>query len=156
MNVEILVVGELTEDLNWVRKMFRDYAEELQVDLGVQGFDEELAALPGKYAQPSGCLVLVFQGSKPVGCAGLRPLGEGDVELKRYYISPEARGLGAGSLLLADLIRIAREKGYARMVLDTIPKLKPALALYEKFGFKECEPYWDNPEAGVIYMELKL
>jgi GNAT superfamily N-acetyltransferase len=156
VDFEIRVVGELPEELDQVRKLFAEYADELQVDLCVQGFDDELASLPGKYSEPSGCLVLVFDGEESVGCAGLRSLGGGDVELKRYYVSPKVRGRGAGSLLLKELIRLAREKGYERMVLDTVPKLKPALALYEKFGFKECEPYWNNPECGVIYMELNL
>lgn len=143
-------------ELNVVRDMFIEYAESLGFSLCFQSFDKELAELPGEYAPPSGCLILALNETVPCGCAALRKLEAGICEMKRLYTKPEFRGKGIGKMLVNTLIDEARKIGYVKMRLDTIPKMKEAIDLYRKIGFKEIKPYRENPIEGALYMELDL
>src|SRR5262245_58823217 len=108
-------------DLAAVVRLFEAYAAGIGVDLGYQGFAEELATLPGKYAPPDGELLLALDPhGGPLGCVGLRPIEpNGCCEMKRLYVSPEARGLGLGSALVDAILLAAVRTGYAEMRLDT-------------------------------------
>ena len=90
-----------------------------------------------------------------LGCVGMRLAGSGvpddAAEVKRMWTAPEARGLGVGKSLLAEVLRRAREAGRTRLVLDTRADLVEARTLYERAGFVEVEPYNDNPYAQVWY-----
>lgn len=143
-------------DLPTVRELFREYAGTLGFELDFQDFDDELATLPGAYAPPGGALLLAERDGATVGCIGLRPLGEGCCELKRMYVRPGHRGLGIGRALALAIIREARERGYARMRLDTIDTMTPAIALYLSLGFAEIQPYRPNPISGAAFYELEL
>lgn len=139
------------------RALFVEYAEWLGFDLCFQGFDRELAELPGKYAEPEGRLYLAYLHGEPVGCVGLRPLEDNICEMKRLYLRSEARGSGLGRMLIERLISDAREIGYMAMRLDTYPpKMAAAVKLYYEYGFTEIKPYYENPHSGVLYMELSL
>jgi putative acetyltransferase len=146
--------------LDHARRLFRayadEYAESIAETLCFQGFDAELAGLPGRYAPPSGCLLLAMEGDSPAGCVGLRDLGGGTCEMKRLYVVPGFRGRGVGRLLANELIRRATEAGRRRMVLDTLPEMAEALALYRSLGFVETSPYWDSPVERTTYLEKPL
>jgi ribosomal protein S18 acetylase RimI-like enzyme len=139
-----LVDAEGEEGLGHARHLFRSYADEfadsIAESLCFQGFEAELAGLPGRYAPPSGCLLLAMDGDAPAGCVALRDLGGGTCEMKRLYVAPGFRGRGVGRLLVEELVRRAERSGYRRMLLDTLPEMAGALALYRAFGFVETAP----------------
>ena len=112
--------------------------------------------LPGRYAPPSGCLLLAMYGDIPAGCVALRDLGHGTCEMKRLYVTPEHRGLGLGRLLVEAVLLRAGRMGYRRMVLDSLPEIAGALALYRQHGFVETAPYWGHPTGHAIFMERSL
>lgn len=140
------------EDLEEIRALFAEYAASLPFDLGFQGFEHELAGLPGAYAPPRGALLL----APGAGCAALRPLAADACELKRLYVRPSARGGGLGRALTLAAIDAARGIGYGRIRLDTVPGMERAQALYERLGFVEIAPYRENPIPGARFLELEL
>jgi GNAT superfamily N-acetyltransferase len=109
-------------------------------------FEAELAGLPGRYAAPSGRLLVARRGSEPVGVVALRDLGEGTCEMKRMFVVDSERGTGVGRLLVDRLIEEGRAAGYARMLLDTSHHQRAAQRLYERAGFRPIPPYYDPPE----------
>lgn len=157
----ILAVGAEDEfALARVRHCFRSYADEfaetIAESLRHQGFESELAGLPGEFAPPSGCLLLALVSGQPAGCVALRDLGGGTCEMKRLYVAPTGRGRGLGRLLVSEILRRAADAGYRRMVLDTLPEMAGALALYRSFGFEETAPYGDSPVGRTLYLEKAL
>jgi putative acetyltransferase len=148
------------EDLEQVREIFREYAAGLGVDLCFQGFDEELATLPGEYAAPRGALLLAYADGAIAGCCALRPLDAADypnaAEMKRLYVRPAWRGTGLGRRLALAALDAARQRGYASVLLDTLSDMEAARALYEDLGFQEIPPYYHNPIAGAHYLKVDL
>jgi len=140
-----------------VRVLFREYAQSLGFSLCFQGFDKELADLPGSYAPPSGRLLLATARGQAAGCVALRALDPTSCEMKRLYVHPSFRESGLGRQLTQVIITEARATGYNSIRLDTIVgKMDDAIRLYRKLGFKEIDPYRANPVAGALYMELQL
>ena len=134
-------------DAEVVRELFRDYAAGLDVDLSFQDFEAEVADPLGFYE-----LVLLAEG----GCVALRRIDEQTCEMKRLYVQPEARGGGLGRRLAEAVVAEARAWGYRRMLLDTLPTMTSARALYTSLGFREIEPYRYNPVDGTTFLELVL
>lgn len=143
-------------DVDAVRDLFLEYGESLGFKTCFGGFDQELATLPGDYAQPRGCLLLAKEGQEIAGCVGVRPTDETTCEMKRLYVRPQFRGTGLGRKLAEIAISRARDMGYRRVCLDTLPSMKEARPLYASLGFTPCAPYYDNTCAGSDCFELKL
>jgi putative acetyltransferase len=150
-------LAESAEDITRVRRLFLEYAESLGFSLCFQGFDQELAELPGKYAPPTGRLYLAECDGEIAGCIALKKLGEGECEMKRLYVRPNFRGKRVGKTLVEKLLDEARSMGYRTMYLDTIAtKMAEAVAIYRSIGFVECPPYYHNPQPDALYMVLDL
>jgi GNAT superfamily N-acetyltransferase len=174
-----IFAAESPTHIEQVRELFLEYAKSLGFSLCFQGFDQELAGLPGDYAPPQGRLFLAEYDGKLAGCAALhpvvsdksrvasrepatrsaevRPAEERIGEMKRLYLRPEFRGKGLGRMLAERILQEARHIGYAKLRLDTVePVMKDAVAMYRRMGFREITPYRENPMAGTLYMELDL
>jgi len=147
---------ETTEQLDTVKRLFREYETWLNFDLCFQDFETEMQNLPGDYAPPRGRLLLAYDDSREVGCIALRPIDRTTCEMKRLYVPSEFRGRGYGRMLAVELIKQACQIGYESMRLDTVDWMKEAVSLYRSLGFKEIEAYRYNPIEGAIFMELCL
>ena len=144
------------EDWREARRLIEEYAASLNVDLCFQNFAHELEHLAEEYGPPAGAFLLAVEDGVNVGCVGLRRLPNGVGEMKRLYAVPGTRGRGVGRLLAKGIIAQARKLGYAALVLDTLPFMKEAQALYASLGFKPTSAYRFNPIEGTAYLELKL
>lgn len=151
----VIVAAARPDELDRVRALFRAYQRDLGVDLCFQGFEDELARLPGEYAAPGGALLVARADAEPVGCVALRPLDAGLCEMKRLFVLPDHRASGAGRSLAQAIVLEARRLGYVGMRLDTLSTLTRAMHLYATLGFRRIAPYNDNPLAGAVFYELR-
>ncbi|MBP5996994.1 MAG: carbonate dehydratase [Azonexus sp.] len=147
-----------SEAIEQVRQYFRNYAAWLGVDLSYQNFEQEMALLPGAYSAPQGRLFFAEVDGCPAGCVGVRPLPESDglCEMKRLYVSPEARGQGVGAALAMAAIKAAKDIGYKKLMLDTLPNMRMAVKLYRELGFTEAPAYYQTPIEGTMFLTLDL
>jgi ribosomal protein S18 acetylase RimI-like enzyme len=179
----VLLTPSDAHEIEATRSIFMDYAASLDIDLRFQSFDEELAALPGDYAEPRGALLLALVDAERsgsfaahidapairraqggiayvAGCCALRPLDAADypnaAEMKRLYVRPAFRGLGLGRQMAEAMLDMARGAGYACVLLDTLDDMESARTLYEDLGFVEVPPYYHNPIAGAHYLKVEL
>jgi carbonic anhydrase len=143
-------------DIARARELFVEYAAWLNVDLCFQHFQEELASLPGAYVPPQGCLLLAHADGQAAGCVGLRRFDEDRGEIKRLWVREPFRHARIGRMLINHALDAGRASGYRRLVLDTLPQMGAALALYRSFGFREIPAYYDNPIPGAVYMGMDL
>lgn len=139
-------------DIAAVKQLFIDYSNWLPVDLGFQDFNQELDDFPKGFV----CLILAKQAGRPIGAVALKAHSEATCEMKRLFVMVQAQGKGIGKLLSERVMHEAKELGYSEMILDSLKRLKPAVALYQSLGFTEIEPYNFNPEDDVVYMKRKL
>lgn len=152
-----IIQAERPEQIDIARLLFREYESWLGLDLCFQGFEAELAELPGKYETPDGRLFLAYSDGELAGCIAMRKLDDGICEMKRLFVRDGFRGRQIGVTLIERLIADAREIGYSKMRLDTFPpKMGKAVSLYESHGFVPISAYYDNPNDGVLFMELVL
>lgn len=154
--VEVQTEAQLSE----VRSLFDEYWRAFAFDPCFQGFDREIAALPGDYAAPAGRLAIAVGAGTPelpvAGCIALRPLSKERCEMKRLYVRDAFRKRGVGIALIEWLLAQAREIGYAEMYLDTMPAMRRAIAMYERLGFVRCDPYANAPTDGALCYRLTL
>jgi ribosomal protein S18 acetylase RimI-like enzyme len=155
-----LLTPDTPQDFEDTRAIFREYAGQVGVDLCFQGFEAELAALPGQYAAPAGSLLLACVDGQVAGCGGMRPLPDVDYpdacEMKRLYVRPAFRRFGLGRLIAQALMDRALQAGYSTMLLDTLDDMEAARGLYATLGFTEVPPYYFNPIAGAHYLKADL
>jgi ribosomal protein S18 acetylase RimI-like enzyme len=137
-----------------VKELFREYEASLPFDLSFQHFGREADSLPGRYAPPTGCLLLARWDGQVIGAVALRKLDDDVCEMKRLFVRPAFQGQGVGRALAQAIIEQARQIGYKRMWLDTA--MEPAKALYRALGFTEIPPYEEVPIEGAVFMELEL
>lgn len=152
----MLITHAVPDQMDVVRELFLEYADGLGVDLSFQKFDEELSGLPGEYSGVHGRLLLAFADDRPIGCIALRRIDGTTCEMKRLYVRPDARAGGVGLALIERVLAEARDIGYRRIRLDTLPSMQRAKELYRRLGFVEIEAYRHNPVAGSLFMELVL
>lgn len=141
-----------------VRDLFDAYVAWLGVDLTYQGYPEERAGLPGRYAPPSGELLLARDpAGAALGCVGLRAIDPaGCCEMKRLFVAPDGRDLGVGAALCDAIIAVAKTRGYREIRLDTLSTMTAALGLYERRGFVRIPAYYDTPVADTIFLALSF
>jgi len=155
-----LIPPDSNELLQATRAIFREYAESLGIDLCFQGFEDELASLPGAYAPPRGLLLLATIDGEIAGCGGFRPIDDCDYpnacEMKRLYVRRAFRRFGLGRLIAGALLDRATEAGYGAMLLDTLDDMEAARELYTTLGFEEIPPYYYNPIPGAHYLKADL
>ena len=152
-----LIQPTLPEEIETARQLFNEYQSALGISLCFQNFDQEVAGLPGSYTPPEGRLLIAIVDEQVAGCIALRSLGGGVCEMKRLFVRPEFRGRGLGKALVTAILAAAREIGYERMRLDTLPgHMDAAIAMYRTLGFREIPAYYLNPVPGALFMELQL
>jgi GNAT superfamily N-acetyltransferase len=138
------------------RRLVREYAASLDVDLSFQNFDEELQHFTTEYAAPGGAFLLAEEAGRYLACIGLRQFSADSGEIKRLYVVPAARGRGLGRVLVERVIVVARDLGYGSVLLDTLPFMKEAQALYSALGFRPTAAYRFNPIEGSAFLRLDL
>lgn len=152
-----MITLAIVADLPEITMLFGAYASSLPIDLEYQGFEEELASLPGKYASPGGAILIARDANAAaLGCVAMRPMEPGVCEMKRLYVAPEGRGMGLGKKLALAIIEAARTAGYREMRLDTLASMAEARGLYRSLGFVEIGPYYETPVENTVFMSLTL
>ncbi|KAJ6258631.1 Acetyltransferase [Drechslerella dactyloides] len=185
-NLTFTIAPATESDLPDVTALFALYAQSLNIDLTFQSFAEELAGLPGKYAPPTGQILLARRVNPPhpphphsdshddtngitargeaIGCVAVRPItlqtgNDKEIkrcEMKRLYALPSTRGQGVGRALVASVVEAAAGLGYREMYLDTLASMDAARGLYSRFGFEGTEAYYHNPHDGVVFLVKRL
>jgi ribosomal protein S18 acetylase RimI-like enzyme len=138
-----------------VRKLLIEYAQSIDAPACFEDFGREMATLPGEYAPPGGILLGAIVAEKAAGCVALRRVDDQTCEMRRLYVNPGFRSMGLGHTLATSAIDAARAMGYRRMVLDTLPTMAAANALYISLGFRDI-PAEGNPIPGARRMTLDL
>ncbi|MEY8319833.1 GNAT family N-acetyltransferase [Lachnospiraceae bacterium 46-61] len=142
--------------INQVRNLIIEYTQMLNRDLSFQNIDDELKDPSKKYSAPAGELLVAIENDEVVGMIAYHKHSATRCEMKRLYVKPKYRGMKLGEQLIQKLIELAIQSGYTEMVLDTLLPLQSAIYLYQKLGFQQCEPYYNNPMNDVIYFKKTL
>lgn len=150
------ILANTDAEFEQAKIVFREYADELCLDLSFQNFEEELKSIKTQYGKPDGGILLIKSNEEIIGCIGVRKLENNIGELKRMYIKKAFRSKGFGKELLNKAIDLARELNYKKLRLDTLPTMNKAIKLYKEKGFVEIEAYRYNPVSGTIFFELEI
>ena len=170
-NNNIQIINAATQkELDEVRRLIREFlrwhlqrhledTELINEYFDEKAFEEELTTLPGKYAGPDGSLLLALHNNETAGCVALKQIDKKSCEMKRMFVYPEFHGKGIGYALAKAIIDEAKRIGYKFMKLDTSLRQVEAQKLYESFGFKKIQPYYELPvrqKKWLVFMELEL
>lgn len=146
-----------------IKELFKEYTDMLVKEdedfakyLKLQDYESELENLNIKYGPPKGRLYLATVEGEVAGCIALKYVDEKTCELKRLYVKPEFRGNQIAEALVDQIIDDAKKIGYKKIQLDTLPFLKSAIHLYERYGFYEILPYNNSPMKKSLYYRLDL
>ena len=142
--------------INQVRNLIIEYTQMLNRDLSFQNIDDELKDPSKKYTPPQGELLVAIEKEQVIGMIAYHRHSAIRCEMKRLYVKPQYRGMKLGEQLIQKIMELAKQSGYTEMVLDTLLPLKAAIYLYQKMGFQQCEPYYNNPMNDVIYFKKTL
>ena len=154
--MEVIRSASTDAEFARARVLFEEYAAGLAIDLCFQGFSQELDTLSRMYGPPRGVLLLAEIQDMAAGCAAVRALDDITCELKRVYVRPDFRGTGLGRRITESALQAARDLGYQRIRLDTLPQMQAAQRLYEDLGFRDIPAYHGVPMAGQRFMEADL
>lgn len=153
---KLMIVVDGKDYMLEVKILIQEYLTYLGRDLSFQNIDKELNNPAEKYTPPVGEILVAIENNELVGMVAYHKHSCERCEMKRLFVRPKARGKHVGDILVKEIIAHAIKAGYREMVLDTISPLKEAISLYKKHGFIECEAYYNNPMADVIYMRKRL
>jgi GNAT superfamily N-acetyltransferase len=157
-----------SKEIDTVRRLFREYREWLAEhrdttayadptqSVGLRALDKAIAELPGVYGPPRGDIILAFEKEIVVACGALRELEPKIGEIKRVYVRADHRGKGFGPRLAGTLLDRARELGYERVRVDTLPTMAAAIEFYQEMGFTPIPAYWPHPVPGALFFEYKV
>ncbi|WMI67619.1 GNAT family N-acetyltransferase [Mangrovimonas sp. YM274] len=138
-----IVIREIKrEDDAQVAKMIRAVLIEFGVPkVGTAYADSALDCMTETYGASKTIYYVLDDLGKVIGGAGIAPLEgeEGICELQKMYFLPEARGTGLGSDMMATCLNKAKEFGFEKCYLETLPYMKAATKLYAKAGFEPLE-----------------
>ncbi len=128
-----------------IAQVIRNVLVELNVPkVGTAYADPHLDYLFETYENPKSVYFVIESGDKIIGGAGVSQLENGDAticELQKMYFLPEARGLGLGKQMMEKCLQSARDFGFKKCYLETMPNMDEAQKLYKKVGFEYlCEP----------------
>jgi putative acetyltransferase len=152
---EYLIV-KTDKEYNAAIRLFKEYAEWLNIDLGFQHFQEELQNLKAMYNSADGGIILCKEKDNFIACVAIRKIAKDIAELKRMYVQPAHQHKGIGKTLLEKAITLAVNCNYKYIRLDTLNHMAPAINLYKKNGFYEIDAYYNNPVSTAVYFEKKL
>jgi ribosomal protein S18 acetylase RimI-like enzyme len=147
---------ETEEEIIKAKELIIEYIKWLNQDLSFQNIDDELMNFPQRYKEPDGSFIIAKDNNNIVGCVGLKKLDGNICEMKRLFVNDKYKGKGIGKKLVEKIIEEAKNKKYKKMRLDTLRTMKKASKIYNENNFYEIEPYYDNPNNDVVYIEKIL
>jgi GNAT superfamily N-acetyltransferase len=130
------------------KRMLAGYYREIRERFG---FDVSRQLAPEDMDPPGGRFLVAYDGDEPVASGGIRTWEKGVCEIKRMFVSHDARRHGHGRQLLEALEQAARDAGFRRIVLDTLESHAEAMSLYDASGYERIPAYNENPYASAWF-----
>jgi GNAT superfamily N-acetyltransferase len=162
--------AQLPNDIDCIKQLWTDYLtwgnNEMQMHYGThphnptEAVKEDINNID-KFLPPNGRLILAYIDKKPCGIGCLKSINNEIGEIKRMYVDPSFRKIGAGKSILQSLLNAAKETGYKKVRLDSPKFMEAAHSLYRSFGFRDIPVYEEVeiPEEFrqyLLFMEIDL
>lgn len=162
--------AKLPDDIDFIKQLWTDYLtwgnDKMQMLYGVHPHNPQEAVeqdikMIDKFLPPNGRLILAFSNEKACGIGCLKSINKEIGEIKRMYVNPSFRKIGAGRAILQSLLTAAKEAGYNKVRLDSPKIMEAAHSLYRSVGFKDIPVYEEVeiPEAFrqyLLFMEIEV